>query len=301
MGQLEDIQVFLRVVDAGGISRAAEQLNIAKSAVSRRLSELESRLQTKLIQRTTRRFHLTEAGEMYYQKASSVVESAKELDNLLLERSETIEGRLSISIPLSFGLLHMQKAIDEFLRLHPNINLEVDLSDREVNMVEEGIDVAFRIGQLHDSSLQARKIVPIRLMLCASPSYLEKVGRLKKIEDVNRLEFLRYNAEGNKGHLFTGPDGIQQSINPKGRVSSNNGDFLMQMAIAGHGLVILPNFICWQAVQSGKLVEVLPEYQLTKFAAYAIYPQNRFLSKNARTFIDYLVDYFSNEPNWEKG
>ncbi len=292
MGQLEDIQVFIRVVEAGGISRAAEQLNIAKSAVSRRLSELESRLKTKLIQRTTRRFHLTEEGKRYYEKAQEVIASFNDLDSTIQNDSAGIEGRLSVSIPLSFGVAHMHKAIDGFKRRYPEIELNIDLSDREVNMVEEGIDVAFRIGELHDSSLQARKIMPIRIVMCASPDYLKNFKNPETIADLKEMKMLRYSSELSASYKVVNPKGEIESIPIKGDLQSNNGDFLMKLAMAGHGLVVLPTFICGKVLESGELVEVLPDYKFDIINAYAVYPQNRYLSRNSRAFIDYLVEFY---------
>lgn len=299
MGQLEDVQVFMRVVEAGGISKAADQLNIAKSAVSRRLSELENRLQTKLIQRTTRRFHLTEKGKEYYQKAQEVVANFEELNSTVLESTEALEGKLSVSIPLSFGILHMHKAIDAFAKEFPNIALNIDLSDREVNMVEQGVDVAFRIGDLDDSSLQARKILEVELALSAAPEYLAQFPKINSPEDIKGMEFLKYSAETRASHKVRSSNGEVESIPVKGHIQSNNGDFLLKLAVAGHGLVMLPTFICWQALKKGELVTLLSDYELDKFNAYAVYPQNRYLSRNARAFIDFLIEFYKEGNDWE--
>lgn len=298
MGQLEDIKVFIRVVDAGGISKAADQLNIAKSAVSRRLSELENRLQTKLIQRTTRRFHLTEKGKDYYQKAQDVLASFEELDSTILDTKQGLEGRLSISIPLSFGLLHMYKVIDQFAKNHPNIELNIDLSDEEVNMVEKGIDVAFRIGELDDSSLQARRIFDTQLVMSGSPEYIQKLSSIDNPDDFKDAVFLKYSADNGSTYKLKNPQGEQALIAIKGDIQSNNGDFLMQLAIAGHGLVVLPTFICWRALKEKQLMRVLPDFSFDSISAYAVYPQNRYLSRNARAFIDYLVGFYKDGKDW---
>ncbi|BCN93492.1 LysR family transcriptional regulator [Thiomicrorhabdus immobilis] len=299
MGQLEDIQVFLRVVESGGISRAAEQLNIAKSAVSRRLTELESRLQTKLIHRTTRRFNLTEAGKLYYERALGVVDSVKELDNVVVKSSEHFEGQLNLALPLSFGLLHMTPVIDAFMKKHPKLKIKVDLSDKEINLVEEGVDIAFRIGVLHDSSIQARKILPIELVICASPEYLEIQGEPNSVKELSQRTFLRYSAESAETFTLIDKQGAEETLAIKGRLQSNNGDFLKMLAMGGHGLVVIPTFVCWRELQSGELIRVMPDYKLPTLNGYAIYPQNRFLSQSARGFIDFLVEYFSGKPYWD--
>lgn len=301
MGQLENVQVFIRVVEAGGISRAAEQLDVAKSAVSRRLSELENRLQTKLIQRTTRRFHLTEEGKKYYEKATSVVAAFDELDGCLLDLPDKLTGRLSVSIPLSFGIRHMYKAIDGFRAVYPDIQLNVDLSDREVNMIEEGIDVAFRIGDLNDSSIQARKIIPMRVFMAAAPKYLKQFSENPSIAEVNKMTFLRYSAKPSNLIRLVNPKGDSEAIHPESDIQSNNGDFLLQMAILGHGVVVMPEFICGQAIKNGDLNTILTDYKFDMVEAYAVYPQNRFLSRNARAFIDYLVEFYKKNREWELG
>lgn len=298
MGQLEDIQIFLRVVDAGGISRAADQLNIAKSAVSRRLAQLEERLKTKLIHRTTRRISLTEEGKLYYQQALNVVDSVKALDSMLLNSHEGFQGQLNLALPLSFGLLHLTPVIDAFMKQHPRLKIKVDLSDKEINLVEEGVDVAFRIGELNDSSIQARKILPIKLVVCASPEYIEKHGEPTSVSSLSERSFLRYSSEGSNTFSLTNQQASEERFVVKGRLQSNNGDFLKELALKGQGLIVMPTFVCWRELQSGALVRVLPDYELTSLNAYAIYPQNRFLSQSARGFIDFLIEYFEGKASY---
>lgn len=300
MGQLEDIQIFLRVVDAGGISRAADQLNIAKSAVSRRLAQLEARLETKLIHRTTRRISLTEEGKLYYQQALNVVDSVKALDSMLVTSNEGFQGQLNLALPLSFGLLHLTPVIDAFMKKHPKLKIKVDLSDKEINLVEEGVDVAFRIGTLNDSSIQARKILPIKLVICASPEYIEKHGEPISVAELSENTFLRYSSEGSNTFTLTNKQGNEESFVVKGRVQSNNGDFLKELALKGQGLIVMPTFVCWRELQSGELLRVLPDFELSTLNAYAIYPRNRFLSQSARGFIDFLVEYFEGKAYWDE-
>ena len=300
MGQLEDIQVFIRVVEAGGISRAAEQLNIAKSAVSRRLAELESRLQTKLIHRTTRRFNLTEAGQLYYDQALGVMDSVKALNNTVVKSNDYFEGQLNLALPLSFGLLHLTPVIDAFMKKHPKLNIKVDLSDKEINLVKEGVDVAFRIGVLHDSSIQARKILPIKMALCASTNYLKEHGEPKTVKELSERTFLKYSTDTSETFTLTNPKGKEEALSVKGRLQSNNGDFLQALAIKGNGVILIPTFVCWKALQEGLLKQVLSDHKLATLNAYAIYPQNRFLSKSACGFIDFLVEYFADKPYWDE-
>ncbi len=299
MGQLENIQIFIRIVEAGGIGKAAEQMDLAKSAVSRRLAELESKLGTQLLQRTTRRLNLTEAGRLYYERAIKVLDAVDEMNGLSEMEGGEIEGVLRVSVPMSFGLSHLSSALEAFACLHPKLQLQIDFSDRQVDMIAEGLDLAFRISQLQNSSIQARKIVPIQVALLASPEYLKQYGVPKHHDDLQNHLQLRYGGYEDHWHLVD-PEGGKVSIHLSGQMSANNGDFLCQMAINGHGLVMLPTFIAWQALQSGALVKVLPDYQIPSIAAYAIYPQNRFLPKKSRVLIDFLVDHFKDNIYWDK-
>ncbi len=300
MGQLEDIQVFIRVVESGGIGKAAEQLNLAKSAVSRRLADLESRLETKLIQRTTRKSSLTDAGQLYYQRALNVMDAVTEMNQVTREQKNNLEGNLRLALPLSFGLEHLSPLLDEFASQHPKLTMQIDFSDREVDLVEEGFDVAFRITDLKDSTIQARKITPIRFVLCASPAYLEEHGVPKTASELKQHQVLRYGSKTAMSWVLVGPDGQEHHLNLDGRLFSNNGHFLLNMAKSGHGIVLQPTFIAWKALAKGELVPIMTDYEIPPVAAYAVYPQNRFLSQKARTLIDFLVERFGNNAYWDQ-
>ena len=300
MGQLEDIQVFIRIVEAGGIGKAADQLNMAKSAVSRRLTDLENRLATKLIQRTTRTLNLTEAGQVYYQNAIKVVDSFETLDHSVHTSDQNLTGTLRIALPLSFGLTHLSPVLDEFAKLHPQLTLKLDFSDREVDLIEEGVDLAFRIGELKETAIQARKIVPIRFVVAASPDYLKQAGLPNTPQDLKQYKILQYSGDQNQEWPFVDPQGAQHSVALESQLIANNGDFLMQMAIAGHGVLFSPTFIVWQALISGQLQPILTDYQLRELNAYVIYPQTRFLSQKARVFIDFIVEHFGKKAPWDE-
>lgn len=298
MGQLEDIQVFVRVVEAGGVGKAAEQLHLAKSAVSRRLADLEARLKTKLIHRTTRSSSLTEAGRLYYQRALGLLDAVAEMNQLAEAESGELEGCLRLALPLSFGLEHLSPLLDEFARQHPKLQLHMDFSDREVALVEEGFDLAFRIADLKDTNLQARLITPIDFVLCASPDYLARFGEPKDVTELKAHQGLRYTAEQASTWPLVDAEGRTHLVHPDSRIQANNGHFLMQMAIAGHGLVLLPRFIAWQALQNGELQAILTHYTIPTMGAYALYPQNRFVSQKARSLIDFLVARLGQGSEW---
>lgn len=300
MGQLEDIQVFIRVVEAGGIGKAAEQLNIAKSAVSRRLSELEERLETKLLNRTTRKSSLTEAGRLYYEKSLHLVEAVAEMNCQVVSENAQLEGSLKLAAPLSFGLEHLSPVLDQFAQAHPKLTLNIDFSDRHVDLVEEGYDLAIRIADLKDSRLQARRLVPIRMLVCASPEYLKKHGTPQTIDELKQHKVLMYVSDRALNWPFIDPDGKEVLVNLQGQVYSNNGDFLLNMAKAGHGILMQPTFITWKALAMGEVVPILTDYQIPTFSAYAVYPQNRYLSHKARVFIDFLVERFGDNAYWDQ-
>lgn len=192
MGQLEDMDVFVRIVDAGGISRAADQLGVAKSAISRRLVELERRLGAQLLLRTTRQSSLTEAGQSYYRRALQILADVSELDAETSSQQVALRGGLKIAVPLSFGLEHLAPAVMEFAGMHPEVIIRLDLSDRQVDLVAESFDLAIRIAALKDSTLIARRLAPIRMVLCASPDYLERQGHPQRPQDLKSHHGLHY-------------------------------------------------------------------------------------------------------------
>ena len=299
MGQLEDLNVFVRVVEAGSISKAAEQLGVAKSGVSRRLAALENRLGAPLMTRTTRSLSLTTFGREYYQRALKLIGDALELDAMAMDEGTSLSGLLRVAAPLSFGLLHLSPAIDAFMREHPGLTIDVDFSDHKVDLVEQGMDLAIRIADLGDSSLQARRICPIRLVLCASPAYLEERGVPNSPEDLARHEILGYKLGDGPAIKLTDDRPGRLLVRPSSRVMANNGDFLRDMAVAGHGIAVLPTFIVWRSLAAGDLVQVLDSHKPDALNAWAVYPRTRYLSLRARRFIDFIVERFGEEPFWD--
>lgn len=300
MGQLEDMHVFVRVVETGSITKAAEQLNLAKSAVSKRLSELENRLNSKLINRTTRKSSLTEAGTLYYQQVKLILEEVDELNNRISSATQHLEGSLKLALPLSFGLSQLAPALDLFAKKYPNLKIEIDFSDRKVDIVEEGFDLAFRIGHIEDSSLRARKIAPIKHILCGSPEYLDRYGKPEKLEELKRHRLLKYGSSPLAGITLLDRQGKQHTIQIEPYHTANNGDFLKSMAISGHGIALLPTFIIWKELGTKSLIPLLTNYSVPLMHAYALYPQTRFLPTKVRYLIDFLTERFGNNPYWDQ-
>lgn len=299
MSRWEEMQTFVRVVEAGSISKAAEQIGIAKSGVSRRLADLERRLGVKLINRTTRRSSLTEAGESYYRGAVKLIGDVSELDASVADSEKRLEGTLRLAVPLTFGLNHLSPAIDEFIRSHPEVDVHIHFSDHRIDLVEQGIELAIRIAALDDSSLQARAICPIHMVLCASPEYLATHGTPDRPADLSGHDILRYDAGGGAPLKLKDQDGTEYAVAGRSRIVANNGDFLVDMAAAGHGIYATPTFIAWRALQSGEVLPLLEDFPQPALSAWAVYPRTRYLSRRARAFIDFLVDRFGDVPYWD--
>lgn len=300
MGQLEDMYIFLRVVETGSITKAADKMNIAKSAVSKRLSLLENKLGIKLINRTTRMSSITEAGKLYYQRSKLILDEVEELNSQTSSSQRALAGTLNIAVPLSFGLSHLAPALDLFLQEHADLKLNINFSDKKIDIVEQGVDLAFRIGQLDNSSFQARKIAPIKHVLCASPEYLKVHGEPKTPDDLKHHKVLKYGGTDQSGLKFLTKEGKDQLVYLEPHFIANNGDFLKSLAESNHGITFLPTFIVWQSLATKTLVPVLEKYQMQTMHAYAIYPHNRHLPLKVRSLIDFLVERFGDNPYWDQ-
>ena len=300
MGQLEDMHIFIRIVEAGGISRAAEQLGMAKSAISRRLVALETRIGVRLLNRTTRTSSLTDIGKNYYERVIKVVDDVVELNALAIDTNTSLTGTINLAAPLSFGLSHLSPAISDFINLHPDLIIHINFSDRQVNLVEEGLDFAFRIADLKDSTLIARKIAPINHVLCASTKYLKNHGTPHTPDDLKHHQLLHYSMSETNTWRLTDRKGKQYTITIKAKMIANNGDFLKDMAIAGHGILLSPTFIAWKAIETRELVPILTDFKLTSLNAYAVYPQTRYLSQRSRMLIDFFIQRFGETPYWDQ-
>ena len=299
MGQLENMQVFVRIVEAGSITKAAEQLNLAKSAVSKRLGDLETRLGSKLINRTTRTSSLTDAGNQYYQRVKLLIGEVDSLNGDMACKTQVLSGSLRLAVPLSFGISHLTPAIDVFMRQHPDLHIEIDFSDRKVDIIEGGYDLAFRIGSLPDSGLQARKITPIKHAICASPSYLKRQGMPTTPKELATHKIVKYGNWPLAGMPLLDSKGQQHLVNMDACLTANNGDAMKQIALSGHGIVMLPTFIVWDALAKGDLVPILENYSLATMHAYAVYPSTRYLPRKVRSLIDFLVERFGDQPYWD--
>jgi len=295
------MHTFVRVVEAGSISGAAQRMRVAKSVVSRRLNDLEGRLGVQLLQRTTRRLNLTETGRSFYERCVSILADVAEAELAVAQDHAELRGVLRVAVPLSFGLLHLGPAIIEFMQEHTGVQFELDFNDRQVDLLQESFDAAIRIARLSDSSLIARRLAEINHVVCASPGYLEKHGTPRTPDDLREHACLVYgNAPKPEAWSYTGPDGAAGTVKPSVRLRSSNGDFLRDAAIARQGVIMEPSFIVYQAIERGLLVPVLTEYQWPTLNAYAVYPQTRHLSQRVRALVDFLAERFAGMPYWDR-
>ena len=301
MNRLDDLEAFVAVVEAGSITQAADRLGIAKSAVSRRLSALEQRLGVELIRRTTRRLNLTETGRGFYEQSSRILADLDEAESAAAQSHGELRGRLRIALPLSFGLKHMGRPISEFVRRHPKVTFDLDLNDRRVDLLEEGADLALRIGRLEDSSLIARRLFDARTVLVASAEYLERHGAPAVPHDLAAHRCLAYSnlREPNRWRCRD-RDGKAIDVAIKPVMMASSGDFLSGMAADGHGIAMQPTFIAGPLVESGALVPILTDYQWPITPAYAVYPPTRHLTYRVRAFIDFLAETFAGTPPWDR-
>ena len=300
MDRFEDLRAFVQTVESGSLTRAAETLQVATSAVSRRIKELESRLGTQLLQRTTRQMRLTAAGETFHARAIAILQALEEAETEAGCQSRTLTGPLRIAAPLSFGQSHLGPILVEFAEAHPGLDLDVDFSDRVVDLVAEGHDLAVRIGNLRDSSLIARKLLDVRMIVAASPAFWERHGRPVSPEALGELPALCYTgSERVDSWRFTAPDGRAGTVQMKCCMRSTNGGFLRDAAIAGLGVVMQPSFIVHNEVAAGQLEPVLTDHSWHTVAIHVVYPQTRHLSARARAFIELLRARLGSRPDWE--
>lgn len=300
MGQLEDMAMFVRIVEAGSITKAAEQLNIAKSAVSRRLKELEERLGSQLISRTTRQSKLTQAGEQYYQQVNNILRAVDAVNEHATDAPMRIEGTLKMTAPLSFGLMHLNDVIDKYANKHPHLRFDLDFSDRRIDLIEEGYELAIRIGELQDSSYQAKKLALIRCVICASPDYLAKMGTPETLDDLDNHALLQYSLGQTNSINLVDTEGRSHHRTIDAKIKATNGEFLVDLAVKGHGITFVPTFIAYKQLALGELVPVFQHYQLPTLTAYAVYPKNRFLSQRCRYLIDFIAEQFGDNPYWDQ-
>ena len=295
------IPTFVKVVEEQSFSAAARELGMTKSAVSKHIQALEDGLNARLLNRTTRTLSLTEEGKTFYERCTQIVEELAEAERAVQNLNENPSGVMRINAPESFGELHLAPVLTAFAAAYPDIHLEIDFTNRFINITEEGVDVAIRVASLTDSSLIARKLAPCQMALVASPDYLKQRGTPKHPDELINHCFIEYAyLERLREWRYMAPDG-QPGVAPICvRLRSNNTQMLVQSALDGLGLLSAPTFITGPHIKAGKLKVVMPEYQIyPERSIYALFPHNRFMATKVRLFVDFMVKHFQGTPSWE--
>ncbi|WP_267285493.1 LysR family transcriptional regulator [Zeimonas arvi] len=291
------MSVFATVVDAGSFVGAAEALGLSRAAVSRLVGELESRLGVRLLHRTTRRLSLTDEGRIFHLRCKAVLAEVEEAEAEVSARSGAARGLLKLNVPVTFGLLHLAPLWSEFMAKNPGVVLDITLSDRVVDLVEEGYDMAVRIGRLASSSLIGRQLSSTRMVLCASPGYLSAHGAPRHPRDLADHAVISYSlfSMGEQWE-FEGPDGAV-SVKVEPRMRTNSGDTCRQAALHDSGIVLQPSFLVGEDVEAGRLVELMPEYRSVELGIYAVYASRQHVSPKVRLLIDHLLRALA-APRW---
>ncbi|MBS4694270.1 LysR family transcriptional regulator [Aeromonas allosaccharophila] len=297
MDQIAAMRTFIKVVECQSFTKAANQLGISVAMASKLMQQLEESLATRLLSRTTRQVNPTEAGQFYYQRSLALLAELEETHSQLTHHNQQPNGTLKLSVPMDFGYLHLSPALPLFRQRFPDLKLDIEYSDRRVALVEEGFDLALRIGHLSDSSLVARQLATIKLELCASPAYLARKGAPQSPEDLKQHDCLIYTLTQPEWHFKRG--GEAQSIRPQGPLRANNGVALTRAACDDQGIILQPTFIVGEALRAGQLVSLLPEWDKGEVGLYAVYPHRRFVSAKVRCFIEFVQERYLAPQQWD--
>jgi DNA-binding transcriptional LysR family regulator len=290
MDKLQCIHTFCTVVEEGSFVAAADKLATSKAAVSRHVNQLEDHLGARLLQRTTRRLSLTDEGTLFYSRSRELLSALQEAEAELGQRSTVARGKLRINAPVSFGISHLAHLWGDFMKLHPQVELDITLSDRVVDLVDEGFDMAVRIASLPSSTLISRRLASARIVPCASPEYLHQHGRPEHPSELSRHQIIGYsNWSGADDWYFDGPDG-RITVHTHPPLRSNSGETCVALAIAGHGIALQPDFLVAQHLATGELEALMPDFPSLELGIYAVYPSRKFIAPRIRALVDFLVE-----------
>lgn len=295
------MKVLVKVVDAGSFARAAEALDTSTAAVSRQIGALEAHLGARLLNRSTRRLSLTDAGTEFCERSRAILDEIAEAEAVAGRQSLHPVGLLRITAPLSFGVTQLSRLLPAFRARHPQLRLDVDLTDRVVDLVNEGVDVGLRIAHALSGNLVARRIAPVSMVVCAAPMYLKRHGVPRTPAELAQHETLSFS------YLWVGDDwpftdaqGNLTRVRVQPAVHATNGDLLRELAVAGGGIILQPSFIVGAELTRGTLVPLLTDYRTLELSLFAVYLSRRQLSSKVRVFIDYLVEAIGAAPPWEQ-
>ncbi|HEY3539080.1 MAG TPA: LysR family transcriptional regulator [Trinickia sp.] len=301
MDRLTSLGVFVAAVEEGSFAAAARRFGLSAAMAGKHVSAIEAELNTRLLQRTTRRLSLTDAGQTYYERSKRILEAFEEANREVGDSQGTARGVLRVAAPVTFGAMHLGEVVARYLDDHPHVKVEVVLGDRYVDLMEAGVDVAIRIGRLQDPGLVMRRLAPCRMVVCASAAYLERHGTPRQPEDLQRAHRLAFSEAVSAGdwtlldaknhaHVIDGPC----------RMAANNTQMLLAATLAGAGIAYGPTFVFGEHLRRGELVALLPAYRAADLAIQAVYPSAQRIPLKVRRFVDYLAEAFGDEPPWDR-
>ncbi len=300
MHNLTDIAVFVQVVESGSFTDAAEHLGLSRSVISKYITRLEERLGARLLNRTTRRLSLTEAGQTFFTHSRQGLQAIEVAEAEVTQLQRTPRGMLKLNTPMSFGIQHIAPILPDFLGRYPELSVDMKLDDRQVDLIEAGFDLAIRIADLPDSSLIARRLGPCRHVVCASPQYIEQHGAPHTPDDLRQHNVLtyRYQDSPNEWRFLT-PDRRYAAVPVTGSLQMNNSLAIREAVLSGAGITLTPSFIVGEDIKSGKLHQLLPEYRAQEVSIYAVYPERRHLLPKVQAFIDFMKERITESPYWD--
>jgi DNA-binding transcriptional LysR family regulator len=289
MDLFASMRMYVAVVDGGSFASAADKLEISRAMVSKQIQKLEEHLGTRLLNRTTRRLSLTETGRAFYERSTQIMTDVAEAEQVAGQMTRTPQGVLRVTIPLSYGQHRLATIIGDYTQAYPKVQLDISLSDRKVDLIEDGFDLAVRIGSMPQSDLIARKIGGVRSIVCSSPAYIARHGAPRTPAELSSHACLGYTLTGSGADWrFETPDG-PLVVPISGPIRADNGDIIRLAALSGAGILFQPHFIVGDDLAKGRLVQLLPEWQSAELGVYAVYPSRKHLSAKVRTFVDFLA------------
>jgi DNA-binding transcriptional LysR family regulator len=300
MDRIESMGVFAKVVAKQSFSGAARELRLSQAVVSKHVRALEDWLGAQLLNRTTRRLNITEIGELVYERCERILDEIDEVQQSTSALQTAPRGVLHLAAPVSFGITQLGPALADYLSRYSEVVVDVTLDDRFVDLVQEGFDLALRVGALKDSSLIARRLAPVHFVLCASPGYVKQYGAPRQPDDLSNHRCLFYSLRSIPGEWrFVGPEG-EVALRVSGRFRSNSGNMLYAAMVAGAGIGLAPTFVVGGDLAEGRLVALMPDYRPVDSELSAIYPPGKHLSAKVRSLIDFLAARFGPEPPWDE-
>ncbi|MEI7291033.1 LysR family transcriptional regulator [Paraburkholderia tropica] len=301
MDRLTSLGVFVAAVEEGSFAAAARRFGLSPAMAGKHVTAIEAQLNARLLQRTTRRLSLTETGQAYYERSKQILEAFDEANREASDTQRTARGVLRVAAPVTFGAMHLGSVTAQYLEDHPQVNIEVLLGDRYVDLLDAGIDVAIRIGRLDDPGVVTRRIAPCRMLMCASPAYLDRYGAPRTPQDLRKAQRLCFSEAVSAGDwtVFDSKDRAHVIDGPC-RLAANNTQMLLSAALAGAGIAYGPTFVFGEHLRAGRLIQVLPTYRTTELIIQAVYPSARSIPLKVRRFVDYLATAFGDMPTWDQ-